>query len=391
MKLAGGRGHLTYCTNIHPGESWDESFAALATHLPAVKRAVCPDRPFGVGLRLSALAAKQLGARDNLRGFQDFLAQQQLYVFTLNGFPYGAFHGTRVKTAVYRPDWRDQSRLDYTNCLADLLTALLPVGETGSISTVPVGWAADLEHGDMAQVVDTLLRATAHLHQLHRRTGKLVTLALEPEPGCVLDATADAAPLFDRLRDRAALSRLAALAGTSPAEAEAALHRHLGLCLDLCHLAVGFESPADSLALLRRQGIPVFKLQVSAGLRLAPDAADALAPFDDGIYLHQVAAYRDKRILRFADLDQAWASDEARKAKEWRVHVHVPLWADRLGPLRSTADITAACLALHAAAPICPHLEVETYTWDVLPAALRPCDLDTAIVKELQWTIRQLD
>jgi hypothetical protein len=390
MRLIGGRGHLTYCTNIHPGESWEDSFAALAAHLPIVKRAICPDQPFGVGLRVSALAATQLSAPDILARFQGFLAGHRLYVFTINGFPYGTFHGTRVKTSVYRPDWRDPARLAYTNRLADLLAALLPDGETGSISTVPCGWAADFDPDSIDLVVEHLLRAAVHLHQLHRRTGKVLTLALEPEPGCFLDATADAKPLFDRLRGHDAVARFAGLAGATPSEAQAALHRHLGLCLDLCHLAVGFERPADSLALLRDEGIAVFKLQVSAGLRLSPAAAAALAPFDDGVYLHQATARRGADILRFTDLDDVRACTKARDAEEWRVHVHVPLWADHFGALGSTADITAECLALHAAAPVCQHLEVETYTWDVLPAALRPCDLDTAIVKELQWTIRQL-
>lgn len=366
MRLDGGRGHLTYCTNIHPGERWADHFAALSRHLPAIKRMVSPGAPFGVGLRLSAAAAADLAEPATLAAFKAFLAAHDLYVFTVNGFPYGAFHGTRVKTAVYRPDWCRPERLAYTRLLAYLLADLLPEGVSGSISTVPGGWAGD--DVDMNSVIANLRAADAHLAVLHERTGRRVTLALEPEPGCLLDATADAVPLFRRL-DGA---------------------RHLGLCLDLCHLAVGFEDPAEALALLEAEAIPVHKLQLSAGLSLAPGQADALAPFDDGVYLHQVTTRTGAGLRRYADLADAIACADARAAEEWRVHFHVPLWSERLDRMASTAGITGRMLELHAARPVCDHLEVETYTWDVLPRAHRGRDLDSDIARELEWVLERL-
>ncbi len=366
MKLAGGRGHLTYCTNIHPGERWAEHFAAIARSLPAVKRRVAPDAPFGVGLRLSADAAADLAEPAAMAAFKEFLAAEGLYVFTLNGFPYGAFHGTRVKDAVYRPDWSTPERLAYTTLLADLLAELLPDGMTGSISTVPCGWAG---HGRLGDAMIANLRAADHhLDTLFRRTGRRIALALEPEPGCLLDATADAVPLFRRLGGP----------------------RHLGLCLDLCHLAVGFEEPAEALALLRAAGIPVHKLQLSAGLRLSPRDAEALAPFDDGVYLHQVAARTGAGLRRYSDLADALACADGRTAEEWRVHFHVPLWSERLGRMASTAGVTARMLELHAARPVCGHLEVETYTWDVLPREHRGRDLNDDIARELLWVLERL-
>jgi hypothetical protein len=354
-------GHLSYCSNIHPGESWAETFAALRNHLPDVKRRLCPDAPFGIGLRLSAQAAEQI----DLRAFRAFLDAEGLYVFTINGFPYGAFHRTRVKTEVYRPDWTRRERLSYTLRLAEILAALLPAGQTGSISTVPGGWAADVAGVD--EVAPLLTEAAGALNELHRRTGRFIALALEPEPGCLLDRTADAVPLFRRLKDVRGFA-------------------HLGLCLDLCHLAVAFEDPAESFALLRAEGIPVHKMQVSAGLALDPKDAAALAPFDDGTYLHQVAARTGARIDRFTDLDEC----DAAGAEEWRVHFHVPLWAQSLAPMRSTADVTARALALHAADPITGHLEVETYTWDVLAPEHRQGGLTDSIVRELEWTRERL-
>ncbi len=391
MRLRDGLGELTYCTNIHPGERWADCLAALSTFPPAIKQALCPDAPFGLGLRLSARAARDLSAPGALSGFRALLAERDLYVVTMNGFPYGRFHGTRVKTDVYRPDWRRQERLDYTLRLAGLMAELVPEGTTASISTVPAGWAADLADEDAVAAVGTLLiHAVAGLEALHRRTGRLITLALEPEPGCLLDTTPDALPLFRRLRGAGPRTLLRRLTGLPAGEAEAALTRHLGLCLDLCHMAVGFEDPAASLALLEAENIPVHKLQLSAGLRLEPADAPALAAFDDGVYLHQVSCRRGDRILRFPDLAPALASDEARRAEEWRVHFHVPLWAGRFDRLTSTTDVTAAALAIHAARPIAPHLEVETYTWDVLPAEYRREDPTRAITRELQWVLKTL-
>lgn len=354
-------GHLSYCSNIHPGESWADTFAALRTHLPGIKRRVSPGAPFGIGLRLSAQAAEHI----DLRAFRAFLDAEGLYVFTINGFPYGAFHRTKVKTEVYRPDWTSRDRLTYTLRLAEILAALLPEGETGSISTVPGGWAADI--AGMEAIVPLLTEAAATLDELHRRTGKFVALALEPEPGCLLDRTADAVPLFRRLRGIRGFA-------------------HLGLCLDLCHLAVAYEDPAETFALLRAEAIPVHKLQISAGIALDPRHAEALKPFDDGVYLHQVSARTGPRIDRFADL----AECDATGADEWRVHFHVPLWAETLAPMRSTADVTARALTLHAADPVTGHLEVETYTWDVLAAEHRQGDLSDSIVRELEWVRERL-
>ena len=56
-------GHLTYCTNIHAGGDWPEVRDALA-RTSLVRRQVAPDRPFGVGLRLSAVAPRSARRAD---------------------------------------------------------------------------------------------------------------------------------------------------------------------------------------------------------------------------------------------------------------------------------------------------------------------------------------
>ncbi|WP_170937383.1 MULTISPECIES: metabolite traffic protein EboE [Rhodomicrobium] len=392
MLLADGA-LLTYCTNIHPGESWPEVFASLKQHLPAVKAAVSPDKPFGVGLRLSAEAAEGLRAPAAMAAFRDFLAAKDLYVFTINGFPYGAFHGQRVKEAVYQPDWRDERRLEYSNLLADLLEQLLPASGFGTVSTVP-GTFKTLGEGAETQMADRMLRHAAHLIGLAERTGKTIALALEPEPCCFLETIEESVWFFeDHLFSPAAVARVAELTGLSATATASALRRHLGLCYDVCHAAVEFENPAASILALRSAGIPIHKLQLSAALRLAPKLRQfqALQAYAEGTYLHQVVT-RDAGggLTRYEDLPDALAAAATSPAEEWRVHFHVPIFEADITPLATTQDFLMHILALHREEAIAPHLEVETYTWDVLPPALRSLPLDQAIARELQWVMARL-
>ena len=257
MELSGapGLGHLTYCTNIHAAESWPDVLAGLREHLPAIKAEISPGAPFGVGLRLSAEAAEALGEPDALDELRGLLADGGYYVFTINGFPYGAFHGRRVKEGVYQPDWSEDARLVYTNRLADLLAEILPDGMKGSISTVP-GTFKPWADGRVEAITDNMLRHAAHLVAVRERTGKTLVLAPEPEPSCLFETIEETIAFFEtQLLSRSAVDRIVELTGLSPSEAEQALRRHLGVCYDVCHAAVEFEDPADSVARLRAAGI----------------------------------------------------------------------------------------------------------------------------------------
>ena len=402
MKLgkAAGGAHLTYCTNIHRGETWADTRAALEKYLPEVKRQCSPATAMGVGLRLSNVASETLArGADELLRFKAFLAEHHLYVFTINGFPYGPFHGTRVKEDVYQPDWRFAERLAYSNRLADLLLELLPTdGDIdGSISTVPatfrpIGATANA----VAQIQDNLLRHAAHLARLRQRTGRTITLALEPEPMCYLETSDElVAFLQQHIFASAALARFASLTGYSTAEAEAALRRHVGICYDVCHAAIEFEDPAGSIARLRRAGIGIFKLQLSAALRVPSVDRETLARlqrFDEGVYLHQVVERRaDGALIRYLDLAPAFAEIERAYGSEWRVHCHVPVFMDKLPDLDTTQNFLSEILGLHMRSAISPHLEVETYTFDVLPEELRRVDVATAVARELDWVKARLD
>lgn len=396
MKI--GSTHLSYCTNIHPGDTWDEIRPNLERYLPLVKRRVSPDRPFGIGLRLSAAAAESLSVPAARDAFARFMREHDLYVFTINGFPYGPFHGRPVKEEVYLPDWRDEARLVYSNQLADLLAALLPGRdhETGSISTVPGAFKPNAATPEAVQrIADQLLRHVAHLIELKRKTGRHISLALEPEPCCLLETIEETVAFFrTHLHSRHAAERLASLADVDVDSATGALRRHLGVCLDLCHAAVEFEDARDCVRSLKEAGIDVAKIQVTAGLRMPRVTADrvaALRKLDEAVYLHQVVERNAGALHRYLDIDDACASDRWRAGgSEWRVHFHVPVFLEALDGFNSTQSFVREALALQKEEAISTHLEVETYTWSVLPAHVREVPIEDAIARELQWVRGEL-
>lgn len=398
MRIANlpGRPHLTYCTNIHAGETWDEIIASLDAFVPAIRQTVCPKAPFGIGLRLSGVAAAALREESVLAGFRDQLARLKGYVVTINAFPYGPFHGERVKEQVYEPDWRARERLSFTVACAEILAALLPEGETGSISTVPGAFrAARTKAGAEETIAEALLVAAAALHRIGCQSGREIALALEPEPACMLETTREAIDfLEERVFARLPLARFSALAAIAPQRAEEALRRHVGVCYDVCHAAVEFENPMDCLRAVKRAGVAIPKIQLSAALRIpeiTPATAERLQMFDDGVYLHQVVVRRGGALRRFDDLPEALAAFRAGDAEgEWRVHCHVPVFLDRMGDLGSTQEDLLAVLDGLREEAFSPHLEVETYTWDVLPEDLRKGSKAADIAAEIAFVRARL-
>ncbi len=394
-----GRPHLTYCTNIHPGESWPQIRGNLERYVLRVKEKIAPSEPFGVGLRLSAHAAEALRHPEELEAFREFLDTHNLYVFTINGFPYGDFHGTRVKEQVYVPDWRQEERLAYTDTLAYVLARLLPPEPevTGSISTVPGGfksWIGTEE--DIQRMVNGLVRHAATLHHLHERTGRVITLALEPEPHGFLETIAGTTVFFQNyLFGASAVEDFSRLSGLNRAGSEQALRRHLGVCFDACHAAVEFEDPVHSIEVLRSAGIRIAKLQISAGIRipkLAPIMLDVLPAFSEEVYLHQVVERCNGVQTSYLDLPDA-LSDARGAVKpncEWRIHFHVPIFLKHIGVFENTQEFLERILALQASTPFTDHLEVETYTWKVLPEGYLEMDIVSAITRELTWVIERM-
>jgi len=405
MRLA-QKFHLAYCSNIHPGETWEEIQGNLFTFLPTVRQKLSPTGPFGLGLRLSAQAAETLEKEENLSAFQQFLADHKTYVFTINGFPYGTFHGTRVKEAVYLPDWRDQARLDYTTRLARILAVLLPDQPDleGSVSTVPGAFKNVVKSNhDVHQMSGLMLKHVAALHTLKEETGKTITLGLEPEPGCYLETVDEVVAFFrDFLFGPEGVQMLAAQLGVSPAEAEAVARHHIGICFDACHMAVEFEAVTDALEKLKAEGIKICKFQITSALRLQFQEGDGhpqatLSQFAEDTYLHQVVEKSPKGTVRFTDLPEALAQeartqalDRPAREKEWRVHFHVPVFLAEMEHFGTTQDYLVSLIDFLKQDAVCPYLEVETYTWDVLPPQYRTLDTASAIARELAWVRDQI-
>jgi hypothetical protein len=386
VELNHGR-HLAYCTNIHRGETWPETFAALNKHALAVRERVCPRGLFAIGLRLSNQAAVELSDPKTLLAFQRWLEKNSCYVFTINGFPYGQFHGTRVKEQVYLPDWTSPERLAYTNLLFDLLAKLLPAGIEGSVSTVPGSFKEFIRTDDQKKLIrENLWRCVEHLSRVGEKSNRKLHLGLEPEPLGLLENSSETIQFFEQLR--------------AEHKNDPRLDEHLGVNYDTCHFAIEFEEPLAALNSLRATGIKISKLHLSSALKTKPtdEACLALKKFTDDVYLHQVIARDATGKLKFyRDLPDALAIANSEfgirnsELEEWRIHFHVPLHAPAAPPFENTNDHLLGVLDWLAKNPrLCSHLEMETYTWEVLPPELKSRSVVEQLVAEYDWTLAQL-
>ncbi|MRX43377.1 metabolite traffic protein EboE [Agromyces kandeliae] len=369
--------HLSYCTNVHPAEDLDGVIAQLHAAAGPIRRAAGLDL-LGVGLWLPApLAARLANETAALARLRAALEEEGLEVRTLNAFPYEAFHADVVKLGVYSPDWTDPARLDYTIDAARVLAELLPPGGEGSISTLPLGWREGWDAAADRAATAALVSLGAELRAIRAETGRVIRLAIEPEPGCVLDDVADTVAWLDAHRQRIDLE-------------------HVGICLDTCHLAVSFADPRTEVERIASAGIRVVKVQASAALHVdrpgAPAARAAVAGYAEDRYLHQVRERAANGPIRVDDLPEALEVLPA--SAPWRVHFHVPLHVEPEPPLRATTEVLEAALdAVVAVQPVDQlHVDVETYTWSVLPGvdAEHPLDLVDGIAGELRWASARL-
>ncbi|MFF0459325.1 metabolite traffic protein EboE [Streptomyces mexicanus] len=348
--------HLAYCTNVHPAETLDGVLAQLRDHCEPVRRRLGRDR-LGIGLWLARDAARALATDPcTLRALRAELDRRGLEVVTLNGFPYEGFGAEEVKYRVYRPDWADPERLEHTTSLARVLAGLLPDDVTdGTVSTLPLAWRTAHDEDRADKALAALRTLAERLDALQDLTGRSVRIGLEPEPGCVVETTRDA------------LAPLAAIG-----------HDRIGVCVDTCHLATSFEDPHTALDALTAAGARVVKAQLSAALHAEhpgrPEVRTALAAFDEPRFLHQTRALTPAGLAGTDDLGPALAGGALPDTAPWRAHFHVPLHAEPAPPLTSTLPVLRAALTrlVGGPHPLTRHLEVETYTWQALPPALRP-------------------
>ncbi|MDB5120762.1 MAG: xylose isomerase [Sphingobacteriales bacterium] len=396
--------HLTYCTNIHAGESWKEHFAAIQQHFPKIKEQVANNQAMGIGLRLSHVASLELIKKENLNVFKDWLNSQNGYVFTMNGFPYGSFHHTVVKDHVHSPDWTTNERVDYTKRLFDILKELLPTGMDGGISTSPLtyrhwfGHSPDALNEAKEKATRNILQVVEQLIQIKQTTNQVLHLDIEPEPDGLLETGDEFIDWFETSLIPIGIEVITNRFGVDPAEAEAMLKEHVRLCYDVCHFAVGYESHQEAVDNLEQKGIKIGKFQISAALKskLSNDIEDrqdleeAFKKYNESTYLHQVVARKiDGSLIRYRDLPDALNDIKNPEVTEWRSHFHVPVFLEDFGALQSTQSDIVEVLKIQNLKLLTPHIEVETYTWEVLPEALK-LPIEECIIRELNWIKNQI-
>lgn len=391
--------HLSYCTNIHPGEDWTETFANIEKYVPEIASKVAIGQAFGIGLRLSNLASLELGLGTKLKEFKSWLEVNNLYVYTMNGFPYGNFHRERVKDFVHHPDWTTDERVDYTIRLFKQLAYLLPDNQRGSISTNPIGykyWYGDLEE-DLDHIrslsATNYAKVILELYKIAQDTGKQLCLSIEPEPDGLMENSEEVVTYFSEYLVPIAGDYLTNELKLTAEEAEKLVYRHINVCYDVCHFSLAYEDPEYTFKKFKAAGIGIGKIQISAALKIifnkneTEQTWETLALFNESIYLHQVTEKVGDKVITYGDLPMIL--DRSKEFKEIRAHFHVPIFLERFGTLFSTQDQIVKVLDYLKDYDVTNHLEVETYTWDVLPQELKS-NLSDSIVRELLWMKEKL-
>jgi hypothetical protein len=385
--------HVTYCTNIHPGQDWKSTFSSIQKHVPRIKKEVSDQQPFGLGLRLSNKASEELDGAENMYVFQQWLTENDVYIFTMNGFPYGNFHDERVKDMVHAPDWTTKERLTYTKRLFRQLALLLPKGMQGGISTSPISykyWYKTEQDTVKAFEVGAqqMLLVANYLFELEETTGKYLHLDIEPEPDGLLENSDEVLTFFSNFLIPIGIPFFKKKQHLNKEGAERLIKKYITVCYDICHFSLAYEEPSNTFEKFKNAGIIVGKIQVSAALKIRFDGADneiiwkELSQFNEPTYLHQVTEKIGDTVKTYSDLPVILENKGAHQ--ELRAHYHVPIFLEKYGALFSTQDHIIKTLDYLQNHPVTGHLEIETYTWDVLPSDLKQ-DLSESIIREINW------
>ena len=385
--------HLTYCTNIHPGSNWESTFSSLKQFVPVIKKEVSSDAPFGLGLRLSNKASEELNEGNHLSEFKNWLLQNKVYIFTMNGFPYGNFHDERVKDKVHAPDWTTRERVDYTKRLFVQLAELIPEGMPGGISTSPISYkywhnSEDAQHRAFEIGAKHFTEIAMQLHALENTTGKYLHLDIEPEPDGLLENSVEVLSFYKDYLVPIATKILKHKLGKEDSEIERIIKRYITVCYDICHFSLAYEEPEYTFQKFAEAELIVGKIQVSAALKIIFNEEnkaaiwESLSRFDEPTYLHQVTEKIDGTVKTYNDLPIIL--QKRNDFSELRAHFHVPIFLEQFGKLFSTQDHIIKVLEYLKRNKVSEHLEIETYTWDVLPKELKR-DLSDSIVREINW------
>ena len=386
------RVRLAYCHNLHPAADLEAMLANMRAVTLPLRERLAPGAPFGVGLYLDGELARRLAAEPgagDLKELALFLEANKLDPFTWNAFPHGRFHEDGLKSDVFKPTWKDRKRAEYTLAVARAAVTMLrrarPIAARDhlSISTHTGMYAAWIKgKSDLEECIVAMARVVDDLARMEEESGVRVVLALEPEPGANAGTSAELAAFLDAC-STSAREVLEEERNRDSARAKELLRRHLGWCLDACHAAVAFE--AEPLAQL--PALTLGKMQYASAIEVRdpahnPLGVEALLGLDEPRYLHQVAG-RGPEILHAEDLPALREELDGPKRADWmacdawRCHYHVPVdleaAGEHLGTTRASADDLLAQLLIDPSRWSTHelHLEIETYTWDVLPGHVR--------------------
>jgi hypothetical protein len=392
MRIGNQLIHLTYSMNVHPGKSWTDQCTIIRSVTEQVKNKLDQNGLFGLGPHLSFSSATELAScKDHLAFFKESIEQNNMYVFTLNGFPYESFQNEIIKDRVYIPDWSTPERKNYTMLLAHILANLLPDDETeGSISTLPISYIPltplNTPHDACINLIDTVI----HLATIRERTGRIIHLGLEPEPDCYLQNTNDCIAFFKDCILTTGLAYLVNKMQINQCAAEEIIHTHLGICFDCCHFALAFENLIESINSIHAAGIRISKLQISS-VPVSFNTPEAFHLLRDESYLHQTSFYTSAtgEITRYADLPDALANAISAPG-EYRTHFHLPLYFSGDDTISTTASQLTPYFFQTVINTGCRHFEIETYTFNVLPESLQSCSLAESITKEYQWLLERI-
>jgi len=403
MRINKHQALLTYCSNIHAGESWSATFSNLKEYTTKIRDGLTSES-FGIGLRLSNEASLEILEGNNLDDFKSWLASENMYVFTINGFPYGGFHNQVVKDDVHTPDWSTTHRLEYTKRLFDILAQLLPEGLDGGVSTSPISyrfWHKDelalekVKSTACLQLIDLIV----YLSEIKTRTGKSLHLDMEPEPDGILETTDEFVDFFNNFIIKKGIPSIAEKLKCESNHADTMIREHFQLCYDVCHFAVGYENPKEAIAKIESENIKIGRIQISAALGSGVISTESqkaivkeqLKRFDEPTYLHQAVVKKtNAELVRFPDLGVALDNLDHPDYAEIRTHYHVPVFTEKYEELVSTQQDIIETLAVWSQKNFTNHLEVETYTWDVLPENMQT-DIVSCVVRELDWVVKTID
>ena len=364
---------VCYCTNIHPGESWDEIISSLKENTLNIQKGLTSE----IGLRISARALKEV-ARKEINDFKKWLALENLKVCTVNAFPYGNFNKGIVKKDVYLPDWQSEKRVSYT---LDTIELMLELDSEVTISTVPLGWKDSFQQpSSVVNACQNLLKVALRLRDIYDKEGIQILVCLEPEPGCYLENTESVIRFFnDYLFNSKFFSQ----------SEIAILRQFIGICFDVCHFSTMFESAVESYKKIS-QLVDIHKVQVSSGLKFIGSLEDFkknISSFKDGRYLHQLMIQNNDQQFFLSDLENYPLLDGEA---EFRVHYHVPIFLNELEGFQGTNKDIVDLINYFNENKIEQTLEVETYTFEVLPAKYQEQGIRESIRRELKWLINQL-